>query len=77
MISLLGRVFVFVFFQVGGVFLFVAFSPFITLKILRHILLVCRVSAKISANGLIGVPLCVIGFFSLDTFMSLLAFIII
>ena len=47
------------------------FSPFITLNILCHSLLACRISAEKSANSLMGVPLCVICFLLLLLVFSL------
>ena len=44
------------------------FFPFIALSISCHFLLACRVSVEKSADNLIGVPLYVIGFFSLAAF---------
>ena len=55
----------------GRVILVGVFFPFITLTISCHSLLACRVSAKKSANKLIGVPLNVICLFSLAAAFNL------
>ena len=51
----------------GRVF-FIMFFPFITLNILCHSLLACRVSAEKSADSLMAIPLYIICCFSLVTF---------
>ena len=47
------------------------FFPFITLNVLCHSLLACRISIEKSADNLMGVPLYDICHFSLDVFRSL------
>ena len=50
------------------------FFPFITLSILCHSLLACRVSAEKSNDRLEGVPLCIISCFSLTAFKIIFNF---
>ena len=49
----------------GRVFLDIIFFPFITLNILCHFFLACRVSAEKSADNLTEIPLYVVCCFSL------------
>ena len=54
-----------------------AFFPFITLNILCHSLLACRISVEKSADNLMGIPLYVICCFSLVAFNILIFMILI